>query len=77
MRCREFTELLNTTENCSRCQKMAKLMIQEMELGTFDYLRHFPNGSRKHMFTGRPDNKLTFQWFAENVWLSPYLDQSA
>jgi integrase len=69
IRFREFTGLLNTTENRTRCQKLAKLMTLEMGLGTFDYLRHFPEGSQKHKFMGRPDTKTTFRWFADTVWL--------
>jgi hypothetical protein len=47
-------------------------MTLEMGLGTFDYLRHFPEGSQKHKFMGRPDTKITFRWFADTVWL-PYI----
>src|SRR3712207_4261852 len=72
VRCREFTGLLNTTENRTRCQKMARLMTQEMELGTFEYVRHFPEGTQKHTFTNRPDNRVTFEWFTRQVW-EPYV----
>jgi len=45
---------------------MARVMSEEMDLGTFNYLRHFPEGSRKYKFTGHPDNKVTLRQYAEN-----------
>jgi hypothetical protein len=45
-------------------------MSEEMDLGTFDYLGHFPEGSRKYKFTGRPDNKVTLRQYAEDDWLA-------
>jgi len=49
---------------------MARVMSEEMDLGTFNYLRHFPEGSRKYKFTGHPDNKVTLRQYAENDWLA-------
>jgi integrase len=31
--------------------------------------RHFPNGSRRHLFTGRPDGGIAFERFVEENWL--------
>ncbi|MDP3795190.1 MAG: DUF3596 domain-containing protein [bacterium] len=69
VRCREFTALRDTPANRRRCELKAQLIASEMALGEFDYLRHFPNGTMRHLFTGRPDGKIPFQTFAETVWL--------
>jgi len=50
-------------------EKEAQIIATEMELDKFDYLRHFPNGSRKHLFIGRPDGAISFERYATEVWL--------
>ena len=41
----------------------------EIELGKFDYLCHFPHGSRSHLFTGRPDGNIFLERFVQESWL--------
>lgn len=50
VRCREFTELTDTSENRRRCAAFLKIIQGEITLGTFDYRRHFPNGTRLATF---------------------------
>jgi integrase len=49
---------------------MAQIIANEIDLGKFDYLRHFPHGSRRHLFTGRPDGNIAFARFVEESWLA-------
>jgi integrase len=46
VRCREFTELTDTSENRRRCAALLRIIKGEIALGTFDYRRHFPQGAR-------------------------------
>jgi integrase len=69
VRCKEYTTLLDTPQHRTRLEKEAKIIAVEIELEKFDYLRHFPNGSRKHLFIGRPDGDISFQRYATEVWL--------
>jgi len=50
VRCREFTELTDTSENRRRCAAFLKVIKGEITLGTFDYRRHFPYGTRLATF---------------------------
>jgi integrase len=50
VRCREFTELTDTSENRRRCAASLKIIKGEITLGTFDYRRHFPHGTRLATF---------------------------
>jgi integrase len=50
VRCREFTELTDTPENRRRCTALLRIIKGEIALGTFDYRRHFPNGTRLATF---------------------------
>lgn len=69
VRCKEYTRLTETPVNRKRCEKMAQIIANEIDLGKFDYLRHFPYGSRRHLFTGRPDGNISFARFVEESWL--------
>ena len=69
IRCKEYTNRTDTPENRKRMEREAQIMAAEMEIGKFDYLRHFPNGSRKHLFSGRPDGDIAFARYATEVWL--------
>src|SRR5262249_1556809 len=69
IRCKEYTTLLDTPQHRKRLEKEAQIIATEIELDKFDYLRHFPNGSRKHLFIGRPDGDISFQRYATEVWL--------
>jgi integrase len=70
IRCKEYTTLKDTPANRKRCEKMAQIIANEVDLGTFDYLRHFPHGSRRQLFTGRPDGNISFARFVEESWLA-------
>jgi integrase len=50
VRCREFTELTDTPENRRRCTALLRIIKGEIALGTFDYRRHFPNGTQLATF---------------------------
>ena len=69
VRCKEYTALCDTPANGRRCELKALLISNEMALGEFDYIRHFPNGTKRHIFTGRPDGRIPIQFFAKEVWL--------
>lgn len=69
VRCREYTTLENTPANRRRCELKVQLMTTEMALGEFNYPRHFPNGTKRHFFAGKPDGRIEFQTFTEKVWL--------
>jgi integrase len=70
IRCKEYTALKDTPANRKRCEKMAQIIANEIDLGRFDYLRHFPYGSKRHLFTGRPDGNISFVRFVEESWLA-------
>jgi hypothetical protein len=42
VRCKEYTRLTETPVNRKRCEKMAQIIANEIDLGKFDYLRYFP-----------------------------------
>lgn len=69
VRCRECTTLSDTASNRRRCELKAQLMATEMALEEFSYPRHFPNGTKRHLFSGKPDGRIPFQDFAEQIWL--------
>ena len=50
MRFWEGTKLVDTPENRKLAEAKATIISQEMKDGTFDYLRHFPAGNKRHLF---------------------------
>ena len=50
VRCRELTSLANNERNRRRITKIIRQMDAEMELGTFDYAKYFPNSGRVKQF---------------------------
>ena len=44
-RCREYTALADTPSNRKRLEKVLKKIEEEIALGEFNYLAHFPNSS--------------------------------
>ncbi len=50
VRCREQTSLTNNERNRRRVTKIIRQIDAEMELGTFDYAKYFPNSSRVQQF---------------------------
>jgi len=50
VRCREWTGRLDTPGNRVNLKKLVRQIDGEIAGGTFDYVRHFPNGSRQDVF---------------------------
>ncbi len=46
----ETTRLEETPENRDFLEAQAKIISHEIKHGTFDYLKHFPNGNKAHLF---------------------------
>jgi integrase len=46
----ETTRLEDTPENREFLEAQAKIISREIKLGTFDYLKHFPDGNKAHLF---------------------------
>ena len=57
MRSWEGTELADTPENRRLLEASALIISTEIENETFEYLRHFPNGNKVHLF--RPTDQQT------------------
>ena len=55
MRSWEGTGLKDTTKNRRRVEARAVLISEEMEKGTFDYLKWFPEGNKAHLFNPKED----------------------
>jgi integrase len=63
----EGTGLPDTPENRKRVDKHAQLIQAEIDLGIFDYLRHFPNGNKAKLFAEK-NRTITFKDLAQE-WL--------
>ena len=46
----EGTGLKDNAKNRKRVEARAVLITEEMENGTFDYLKRFPDGNKAHLF---------------------------
>jgi hypothetical protein len=46
----ETTRLEDTAENRQFLEAQATIISREMKKGTFDYLKHFPDGNQAHLF---------------------------
>jgi Arm DNA-binding domain len=66
--CSEFPELPDTPRNREYCEKKAAGMSSDMDDGKFDYCYWFPNGKKRCLFLGRPNNAVTVEWFVRNVY---------
>jgi integrase len=42
VRCKEYTQLTDIPDNRKRCEKLAQIIGNEIDLGKFDYLRIYP-----------------------------------
>jgi integrase len=49
----EGTSLKGTSRNRQRMEARAVLISEEIENGTFDYLKYFPQGNKAHLFRGK------------------------
>jgi len=65
----ETTRLEDTPENRRFLEAQATIISREMDNGNFDYLKHFPNGNKAHLFRREPPRPAT----PESV--SSYFDQ--
>jgi len=68
VRCQEGTRLKDTPANRRLLQRKCEQIEREIALGTFDYAKHFPNGTKRHLFLGLGPQKLLFKDFAQ-AWL--------
>ena len=62
----ETTRLDDTPENREYLEAVAKIISREMKQGTFDYLKHFPEGNRAHLFrqeSPRPPAPVTVRLY--------------
>ena len=50
----EKTGLKNTAKNRKRVEARAVIITEEMENGTFDYLKRYPDGNKAHLFRPQP-----------------------
>lgn len=67
----EGTKLEDTPENRQLAEARALIISQEMKDGTFDYLRHFPAGNKRHLFVRdqqKPASSETVESYYEQ-WL--------
>ncbi len=53
----EGTGLRDTVKNRRRVEARAEIINEEMEQGTFDYLKRFPEGNKSHLF--KPEEEPT------------------
>ena len=68
VRCRESTGFKDNKRNRHVTEAKDRVIKYELRHGTFDYLRHFPNGSKAKYFN-RPFSKMFFsEWW--DHWLS-------
>jgi len=58
MRSTEGTRCLDTPENRELVEAKALIIRREIEDKCFDYLKHFPNGNKAHLFRIEPDKPL-------------------
>ena len=58
VRCREFIGLADTTENRRRLRGFDQAITGEIALGTFDYRKHFPHGTRLRDFYSEEDERV-------------------
>jgi hypothetical protein len=54
----EGTKLKDTPQNRKRLEARAQLISEEMEAGTFDYLKWFPNGNKADHFRPTVNKQL-------------------
>lgn len=71
-RYREPTKFRDSKDNRKRCLAQANIIESEIALEKFDYLKTFPNGTKRHRYTTQPSGKMTFQAFCIDIW-QPYM----
>lgn len=65
----ERTGLKDTAANRKRLEARARVISDEMQAGTFDYLRWFPRGSKADALRANRVPATTVGDYAEKVWL--------
>src|SRR5688572_22382943 len=73
----ETTRLEDTSDNWRYLNAIAEIISREMRLGTFDYLKHFPDGNRAHLFrqdAPRPAAQVTVRSYYEK-WIDRRANQ--
>ena len=66
-RCREQTALQDTAANRKRVQKVLDRIEAEIQAGTFEYQRFFPNSKNAQKFTSLPDSPVPASNDGEDV----------
>ena len=56
IRCREFTGLVDTSENRRKVRAFDQVVKGEIAIGTFEYRKRFPNGARLREFYGQQES---------------------
>ena len=67
VRCVESTGLPDTKPNRKRLEKLDTVIKYEIKNGTFEYLKHFPGGTKAHLFKQQDSNMTFAKWW--NQWL--------
>lgn len=68
LRCQEATKLKDTKGNWALMRSKHKAIQYELKLGRFDYLRHFPRGSKAHLFKADSADMTLAAWW--DKWIS-------
>jgi integrase len=71
-RYREPTRLRDNEDNRLRCLSTALIIENEIALGTFEYVKHFPNGLKRARYATMPSGEMTLKTFGINIW-QPYM----
>jgi integrase len=66
----EGTGLRDTPEDRARVEARARVISDEIEAGTFDYLRWFPHGNKTDLFRPKASTPpIAVRDYAEQMWL--------
>jgi integrase len=71
IRCREQTTLENNKSNRAKMEKILKKIVDEIEAGTFDYRRYFPNSKLADKFDTAPTTKSVMSQSVQSAYHSP------
>ncbi|MBI4611410.1 MAG: site-specific integrase [Candidatus Rokubacteria bacterium] len=67
VRCREWTGKPDTPANRAELKKLLRQVDGEIAAGTFDYEKHFPGGSKRHVFAPPSPPADTAATFADHA----------
>ena len=80
VRCREYLGRKDTKENRGDARRLVRRIDGEIAGGTFDYLKYFPDGRKKHLFAREtaetgvvpPFGAFAREWLRnKKAWFSP------